>query len=160
MEKKMNDKQKIGLGVLALIIAFGCGYFAKPTKVETVTKTVEVIKQDTSVKQNEKKNKKVTIDKHVNKDGSSDTKTVITDNGSTETNTNTKTEIKKEDSSSTIVKNDIGLTISALAIVNSNDFTGKREYGVHITKRILGNVTIGAMATTDKKVGISVGMGF
>jgi hypothetical protein len=158
--KKMTDKAKLSLIVLGLIISFGCGYFAKPAKIQTVTKTVEVVKEVQVATVDEKKDKKVVIDKKVNKDGTSETTTTITDNGTVSTKTDTTKDSSTSVSSSTVLTNNIGLTISALAEIDLKSISGSKTYGVHVTKRVIGNINVGVIATTDGKLGASVGMDF
>lgn len=147
----ISKKYLIIAGVVILVVGYSTGYFTKPTKVETRTVEVEKIKT-------------------VVKDGGSKTlykKKVIKPDGTIE-----EIEVSKEewDKISTgeadttkkqdiVVKNDIGLNVSAFAISRINDLM-QPEYGIHITKRIVGGVTLGALATTDKKIGVSIGMEF
>ena len=149
---KLDTKKKVILGLLVVGLAFGVGFFAKPAKV--VVETKEVVKTVTVVQEVIKK----VIDK-----------TTITapDGTKTEVEHSVEDSAKNEQTASVSTKdtksettNDVGLTLSALAIVESSDITGHRDYGIHVTKRILGNLNVGIMATTDKKVGVSVGLSF
>jgi len=144
----MNKRNVIIGGLVLLALSFGAGYYATPTKVKTEVK--EVVK---TVKE-EQKTKIVYREKIVYKDGT----TVETETEREDTNTREASESTKIANSETT--KDVGLTLSALAIVDVKDIGGDREYGVHVTKRVFSNVAIGAMATTDKKIGVSVGLTF
>lgn len=145
----MENKRNVIVGALVLIaLSFGAGYFATPTKVKTEVK--EVVK---TVKE-EAKTRIVYKEKIVYKDG-----TVIEREGERE-ESNTKESNESSRTASSVTTKDVGLTLSALAIVDSSNITGDREYGVHVTKRVFSNITVGAMATTDKKIGVSVGLSF
>ena len=149
---KLDTKKKVIIGLVIIAIAFTAGFFAKPAKV--VTQTTEVIKTVTV-----KEEAKVKIVY----------RTVVTapDGTKTETESSREDTNTKENSASESVKtaksevtNDTGLTLSALAIVDSSDITGHRDYGIHVTKRVLGSVNVGVLATLDKKVGVSLGLSF
>lgn len=148
----MNNKTKIGLAVLALTISFGVGRFSKPAKVEIQTK--EVVKTVT-VKE-EAKTKIVYKNRIVYPDGT--IKETETSREDTHSNTETNTDIKKEASS--VTTRDSDLTLQALAIVDIDNVAGKREYGLYAKKRMFGNVSIGVLVTTDKKVGAGIGYEF
>lgn len=147
----MSSKTKI-IGVLILIgLAFGVGYYATPSKVEIQIK--EVVKTVT-VKQ-KGKTKIVYRTRVTSPDGTiTETENERTDTTISE---NTNTETKKEQS--TVTTKDVGLTLSMLAISDIKNLD-KREYGLHATKRVFSNVVVGAMVTTDKKIGVSVGLSF
>jgi len=147
------ENKKVIIGALVLIaLSFGAGYFATPNKIKIETK--EVIKTVT-VKE-EAKVKIVYKTKIVRVDGTVEE----TESSREESNTREKTDTSIVKESSKTTTKDIGLTLSALAIVDSSDIKGDREYGIHVTKRVFSNITVGAMATTDKKLGISLGLTF
>lgn len=159
----MTQQRKIliGLAILALFyVTFEAGRYSKAAKVEIVTKEVikEVIKEVKSV--DVKNNKVVTIHTVKNTDGSITTDTTITDKGTSESHSTTdiSKEVIKELRSTTT--RDSGLSLQALALVPISDLRGDREYGLAVSKRILGNIRVGILGTTDKKIGISVGLDF
>lgn len=145
----MENKRNVIIGAVVLIaLSFGAGYFATPTKVKTEVK--EVVK---TVKE-EAKTRTVYKERIVYKDG-----TVVEREGEKESS-NTKESNESTKTAKTDKTKDTGLTLSALAIVDSSDIKGHRDYGIHVTKRVFSNITVGAMATTDKKIGLSVGLSF
>jgi hypothetical protein len=159
----MTFKQKIyaTLGILVILgLVFEAGRYSKPAKVEIQTKEVikTVIQKD--VTKDEKKNKVVHIIETVKSDGTKTTDTTITDKG--EIDTHTVVDVSKDTtkSSDTIITRDVGLTIQAFATANMSDLSGNRDYGLSVSKRTFGNLRIGVMADTGKKVGITLGLDF
>jgi hypothetical protein len=144
----MTTKTKILLGIVALIISFGIGYFATPTKV--VEK--QVVKTET-VKV-EGKTKIVYRDRIVYPDGT------IRETEEEREETNTREESSSVATNEKSTTKDSGLTLSALAVVSIDDIKGEREYAVHVSKRVLGALNVSAMATTDKKIGVGLGWSF
>lgn len=144
----MLNKQTIIGALVITVLAFGAGYFATPTKIKTEVK--EVVK---TVKE-EAKSKIVYKEKIVYKDGT----TVERESETEQSNTKESNESTKLSNSETT--KDAGLTLAVLGIVDSSDIRGTVTYGLHVQKRVIGNITLGALATTDKKVGLSVGMEF
>lgn len=139
----MTTTNKIIFSVIALGLAYGAGYFTKPAKVVEVVKT-EYVKE-------EAKTRIVYREKVTKPDGT------ITETEQEREDTHSTTEAKT--SSSKVVENRIGLTLQALAYAPYNNLT-QREYGVIISKRVFSNVVIGGMVTTDKKVGLTLGLEF
>ena len=144
----MNKKYYVIGGLVLLALVFEAGRFTKPAEIKIETK--EVVK---TVKE-EAKSKVVYKERIVYKDGT----VVEKETDSEHSNTKENSESTKQASSET--KRDVGLTLSALAIVDSSDIKGHQDYGIHVTKRVFSNVVVGAMATTDKKIGVSLGLTF
>jgi hypothetical protein len=144
----MNRTTKVLIVLALLAVSFGVGYFATPTKVKTeVKEVVKIVKE-------EQKTKIVYREKIVYPDGT----TVEKEQEREDTNTR-----ESSDTTRTAVKEttkDIGLVLSALAIVDSSEISGHRDYGIHVTKRVFSSITVGVMATTDKKIGVSIGLSF
>lgn len=148
------------LALLALLgLTFEAGRYTKPAKVEVVTREVikEVIKQDTT--QNVKKDKVVTIHVVKNVDGSTTSDTTITDKGTVDSHTTVDIVKEATKESSTKITRDSGLTVEALALAKITDFN-EREYGVAVSKRVFGNLRAGVMATTEKRIGVTLGLDF
>lgn len=153
----MNTKIKYGLiGLLLLGIGFGVGKFAAPAKVITKTEFKEKIKVVEVIK--EQKNVVVTTKKTTKKDGT------IIEESKTEDKTvtfqDTKKESKTETSASTITTRDIGLSVHAMVMQDLDNIERKREYGIFVKKRVIGNISVGGLVTDQKTVGLSVGMDF
>lgn len=143
---------------VAVIVGILAGrYLIKPkTEIKTkeVIKYVEVFKE----KKEEKKKTKTVITEKTNKDGSTEKKTEIVEDTDTTviTNKDTKVDTKKE----MVAKTGSGITLAALAIKDANDFGKKMEYGATVTVPVFGNVSVQGLATTDKRIGIGLGITF
>jgi len=148
----MDTKYKILIGLTAIGLSFGVGRFSKPAVVKI--ETVEVIK--TQVVKEAAKEKIVTVEKIVYKDGTVKETTKTEDREDTKESSNT--ESTKVANSETI--RDAGISLNMLAIVDATNIQGNREYGVFVSKRVFSNVSVGVMATTDKKLGLSLGLSF
>jgi len=142
----MGNKRNVIIGALVLIsLSFGAGYFATPSKVKIETKEViKVIKE-------EQKTKVVYREKIVYKDGTSVEREVEREDSNTREASESTRTASKETTKAT------GLTLSALSLF---DTKGERDYGIHVTKRVFSNVVVGAIVTSDKKAGISIGLEF
>lgn len=131
-------------GFLMLIGCFYWGRYTAPTKIEIQTKTIEVEKvqqhQDT-----------VIVEK-VHKDGSKETTTRIV----TDTNKNTT----KASEQNKIVEKKSSLNIYALGGIDVSNPANGFTIGAHISKQLLGPISLGVFGFTNKTAGISVGFNF
>lgn len=144
----MNNKTKGLFAIVALSLSFGLGYFATPSKI----KTKEVVKTET-VKV-EGKTRIVYRDRIIHPDGTIVEKEVEREDS------NTRTETSSNSTSESSVTKDTGLTLGALAITDVKSIGKELEYGVHVSKRVLGALSVNALVTTDKKVGLGLGWSF
>lgn len=142
---KTNDRWQVIAGLIMLIIAFAWGRYSAPTKVETKTITVEVEK--TKVVE-----KKVIVEK-VNPDGSKTTVTTVDTNTETQTDTNTNSTTVKENKKST-------LNVYAMGGLDVTNPANGFIVGAHVSKQLLGPVSIGLFGFTNKTAGVSVGFSF
>ena len=148
----MNNTTKVLIGLSVIGLSFGVGRFSKPAVVKI--ETVEVVK--TLTVKEAAKEKIVIKERIVYKDGTVKETERTEDRDSTKESSNT--ESTKVANSETI--RDAGLTLSAIAIVDATNIQGNREYGIHVSKRVFSNVSVGALVTTDKKIGIGLGLSF
>lgn len=139
----MTLKTKLLIILAAIGIGYGIGYFTKPAKVVEVIKK-EIVKEAATTRI-------VYREKTTRPDGT------ITETESSREDS--RTSERSSESSSKVVTNRVGLNVQALAYAPINSLTD-REFGVIVSKRIIGNITVGAMATTDKKIGLTVGLEF
>lgn len=142
------NKQNIIIAIVALSLSFGLGYFATPNKI--VTK--EVVK--TVVQKEEGKTIVITKEKIVTPDGT------IVEKETSREDSNSKEYTASESTSEKSVTKDVGLTISALSIVDLNNRKGDPEYAVNVSKRVFGAVSVNVQASTQKKIGIGLGWSF
>ena len=148
----MNIKQKALIGLTVVSISFGAGFFAKPAKVKTEIR--EVVK--TVTLKEEAKIKLVYRTVVTSPDGTkTETESSREDTNTKENSSNESTKIASKE-----VTRDIGLSLQALTIVNINDISANREYGLVVKKRVFSNISISALVTTDKKVGLGLGVDF
>jgi regulatory protein YycI of two-component signal transduction system YycFG len=148
MEKIKKNKTIIIVAILILAIGYGIGYFTKPTEVKTVT--VEKVK----IEKQAAETKIVYREKITKPDG-----TVI-EKEQSKTDTVTSENTQSEKSSESVIKNDLGLNLGLLAVAEVNNLAGNREYAVTVSKRVIGNFSVNALATTDKKIGVGIGISF
>lgn len=148
MEKIKQYKIQIIAVVAILAIGYGIGYYSKPTKIETVT--VEKVK----IEKQAAETKIVYREKVTKPDGT------VTEIEKSQTDTKTSENTQLESSRTSITKNDLGLNLGALAVFDSNNLSSNREYAITANKRVLGNFSVNAMVTTDKKVGVGIGISF
>lgn len=144
----MNNSTKVLLSVLVIAVIFTAGRFSKPTKVETkVVTKVETVKV-------EGKTRIVYRDRVISPDGT------ITEKEVEREETSTREESSSVASSEKTIQNDVGLTLSALAVVDVKDISGEREYAIVASKRIIGALNVSVMATSDRKIGAGLGWSF
>ena len=161
----MTTKSKIiGVVVYTLVCVAG-GYYLAPVKVKTEVKTVEVEKKDTNTVQNEKKDSHKTYTKVVivKPDGTKQTTTTVTDDKIATQKTDTTQTIdiaKSSDQTKEVTKSSSRLNLSALAGVNVSNPANGLLYGVHVSKDILGPISIGLFGLSNGNMGCSVGITF
>ncbi len=128
----MNNVTKLGIVAVALVASFLYGKSQAPTKVNTV----EVVKEIRDIE---------IVKQEVTKpDGSKVVTTTTKDK--TKLDTRNETKINKPN-----------WKVSGLVGLNTDR---KTVYGATIDRRIVGNVFVGAWATTEKTGGISIGLEF
>lgn len=131
----------------ALVLTFILGRYS--VKNEVITKTVEV--QTHENKQTEKHTETTTTK---TPDGTQITKTV-TDT----TTTSQKDKSKEIDTKKVIEAIEPKVNVNVLMGYNRNNLH-ELIIGAHVSKQLLGPVSFGVWATTEKSFGVSVGLGF
>jgi hypothetical protein len=150
----MLDTIQKTLGVLAMGILIGHFAIPKPVQIK------ETVRIEQSVQQNkdQKKDKNVKIIEITSPDGTKKKETTIGETTTTKTETNTNTNITD---TKTIIKGSktfVGLI--AISELNKNILTKSPEYGITITKSLIGDISLNGLLTTDKRIGIGVSLGF
>lgn len=138
-----KNKEAVG-GIIVIVIAFYCGRLSSPEKIKTEFKTVEVEKVVTKVERKVIKVKE-------NADGSKDTVIVVDSNTNEESRGKSTVETKE-------VINAKRTNVSLL-IGGAYPISGP-YYGVSAQRSILGPLTVGAWAITNRTAGLSVGLNF
>lgn len=128
------NKSYIFIGSLALLVAFGFGYFFAPNKIKEVEKIVEVVKVEHSTTVIREK-----------PDGTKETTIVVDTDTRTDTIENTREE--------TISKSKTNLSV----------LIGTENYGISALHTFLGPLTFGGFAISSKtfndlKYGVSIGI--
>lgn len=144
----MTTINKIILAIIALAISFGIGYYATPTKIKTET----VVKIET-VKV-EGKTRVVYRDKITKPDGTIVEKEVEREDSNSTEGTKSVAESK------TVTEKDTGLTLGVLGIINVGSPQDGVKYGVSVSKRVLGAVTVHGLVTDGKEIGAGIGWSF
>lgn len=162
-----TNKAKL-IAILTIVIIFGAGYWAMPTKVVTKVETKEIIKEvvknDKKTTKEEKKDKNIIVIETTYPDGTKKKETRIIDKGIISVDVSEKfqkeLEVYKQKFEEKIKENNgSGLYIGAMAYTNLENF-GKPELGAIVTKRVYGAITAGAFILQNRTTGITLGVSF
>lgn len=165
----MNTKTKIAVALVALIGAFGAGWYMTPTKtvIKTETKIVEKIveKEKESVDKTKKNDKVVIVVETVYPDGRRVKETKIVDKGSIVVNIDKERDSTKDSTTETTTEKTVeraqaSLSVSALAAKDVTNLTGAPAFGAYVSKRVLGPFTVGAFGLSSGTIGVSLGVLF
>lgn len=144
----MKIQYKILIGLAALAVSFGIGYYATPTKIQ---ETVKVEYKDSKV---EVKTKIVYRDKITKPDGTIIEKEVEKEDTNTREESESKIETEK------IAVKDSGIVLGVLGIIDVDKPTDGIKYGISASKRVLGAVTVHGLVTNKLELGVGVGWTF
>lgn len=146
-------KNNIIIGIICLAVGAALGVSLKPAKV--VTKT-EVVEKVVTLKE-EAKTKVVRVVETVGVDGS---KTTITDSREESQSKEAKSEAK-DSKSEKVVSNDTGIRLDALVEVdNINATIPKTNYGLMLSRKMAGPISLGVFGFKQGSLGISLGLQF
>lgn len=161
----MQIKYKILIITVSLTAAFAGGRLSTPVKIKTVIQTVEVEKKqsNTDTDSNQDKHKETVVKEVVKPDGEKETTTTTTEDTTLHKNTNTsttdQTDISQTQSKEIIKDSNSKVTISGLVGVNALNVSKGLDFGVSISKPILGPIAIGLFGLKSGTVGFSLGIG-
>lgn len=145
----MGMKSYIYTGA-AVILAFLAGKYLFPPKAEikevTKTVTVEKIVERRNIVKSTRTTEKP--------DGSKVTEVTERDTSVIVDNSSSQSERKTE------VKGSAKITLGLLAIKSVDNFARPFEYGATISVPVVGNIKAMGLVTTDKKVGVGLGLDF
>jgi hypothetical protein len=157
----MSTKTIIIVFVVAVACAFASGRLLAPVKV--VTKVVEVEKKVETTATQKDEHKETTVVETQRPDGTKQTTTKIVEDASTHAKT-AETDQTNKSSVSEVTRDSSSLSISLLAgaplTLNGGLGVGLPAYGVHVSKRILGPISVGAFGFSNGLAGVSVGLSF
>ena len=143
------------LGVIAFAISFMAGRFSKPAEIIAEYKDKEVIVY--KEKKEERKNVTTTKRKVTSPDSTTTEEETTTDRSITDTSSEGSS--SRETSSKTTTTRTSGLHISALVLAQDAKIN-EYEFGIAVSKRVLGNISIGVIATEKSQIGLTVGLEF
>lgn len=139
-----------------MLAAFAFGRFTGPEKVRTVTLEVEKKTEQTDTDKNRhKKTISITL---ILPDGTKKTTTTTTDDTEEKTKERSTDDISKT-SEKEVIRGAAKVTVSALAAINLTK-GGTPDYGLAVSKPILGPITIGAFGFQSGAAGLSLGLTF
>lgn len=147
----MTYLNKFTLIALALGLLIGRFVLQSKTTVIEKIKTVEVEKKVFI----ENKNKKEVKKEIVRPDGTKETTTEIVENSTSESTTDRKLVAESQK-----ITKGSGVTLGLLAIKDVADFSTNLQYGLTVSAPIYGSLKIQALGTTDKRVGLGLGIDF
>lgn len=153
----MDTKQKATIALIAIVAAFAFGRFSAPEKIKIETKIVEV-ERKTSESETDR-HKESTTTEVTRPDGTKEKTTTTTEDTNRKSastdDTNKNTEITKE-----VTKSGSPVTIQALAAVNVTSLAAPIDYGMSISRPLLGPITVGIFGFSSGKVGFGIGLTF
>ncbi len=148
------------IAFLAALTLFAAGRNTAPTKVKIETKVVEVEKKSEKTNTDKAKHKETTTVVVKNKDGSTTTTTKVVEDDKDKSKTTEHDDTSISQSTSKEITKGQGVTISVMAGMTLNSLTTPPDFGVSITKPVLGPLTLGIFAFRSGLVGSSVGLTF
>jgi cytoskeletal protein RodZ len=152
----MDTIQKT-LGMLAVGILIG--HFALPKEKDIQIKEVIKYERNTQENKDQKKDKNVTIIETTSPDGTKKKETKIGETTTTTTETSTTTKVT-DDKSTSIKGSKTSIGLIAISELNKNILTKSPEYGITISRSLIGSISLNGLLTTDKRIGIGVSLGF
>lgn len=165
----METKYKVILTIVAVATVFAIGRYTAPEKIRIEKQIIEVEKktENKNTDKNQDKHTKTIIVEVTKPDGTKETTTTITDDTKTDTKTNvTRTDDtnKSEIDIKEVIRNHSVVTINALTgtsfSISPTPTMGPAIFGAHITKSILGPITVGGWGLSNGTGGVSVGLTF
>jgi hypothetical protein len=162
----MSTKVKIIVSVVIVAVSFAAGRFSTPEKTKIVTQTVEVEKKsDKTVTDSDVQvHRVVTRTKTIQPNGAQQITTTVTEDKGSDTKkavTQDVTDDKNSTQTKETVRGDSKVTISVLGGVNvTNPSSSGMNYGLSVTKPVLGPITLGAWGLNSGVCGLSVGLTF
>lgn len=161
----METKTKVIIATASLATAFAVGRYTVPTKIVTETKVVEVEKKVEVVKETKDKDKRKKTKKVIKIAPNGEkiiTEVTVEDTKTTKSKDSSVTDEKSKasDSKTTQEKSNSPTTISILAGKKITDGLDPILFGAHVSKPVLGPVSIGVWGLSNMTFGLSVGLSF
>lgn len=152
----MQTRYKVILCIIVVLTSFAFGRYSTPVIVKT--ERVEVEKKTETSTDDLNRHKETTTKEVVKPDGSKETTTTTTEDTSRRKDKKDTEDTQKSDKTETVKSKDV-VTLSALAMVSVTNPTGI-DYGLHVSKPMIGPIVVGIFGFTDGRVGVSLGLQF
>ena len=144
---------------LLLLTAYGFGRWSAPEKVKIQEKLVYVEKKTENTQTDRDKHKKQVTTIVTHKDGTTTTTTTTVEDTKTDRKTAETDTINVDKSKTTEITRGAKTTVSLLAGTNISSPLGI-DYGIAVSKPILGPITIGVFGFRSGLFGASAGLTF
>lgn len=148
------------LALIVLVAAYGLGWYTTPAKVVVKTEIQYVEKKTEQSEAERDKHKVTTIVVVKHKDGTTETTTKVVEDSKTDKKVASTDDINSTTKTSKEVTRGSLITVSALAGVNTSNLLGGVDFGMSVTKPILGPLTVGIFGFRSGLIGSSVGFSF
>lgn len=156
----IENKYKIAIGLVLLLVAYAFGRYTTPERVVTKVETHEVIKWKERIVKEKQNDKDIVIVEIKLPDGTIRKETHIIDKGRVVID-KSKEGSDTKDSSTTTVTTYNKPQWKAAGLLGIADYSlDNRVYGLEVERRILGPIFLGVWGMTSKEVGLSVGLEF
>lgn len=146
--------------LISALAVFAFGRYSAPDKVKIETKYVEVEKKSEKTDTDRDKHKETTTTVVKAKDGSTTTTTKVVEDTKTDRKTSEHDDTSVSQSTSKEITKGSKVTVSALAGINLSDLTGGPDFGMSVSRPILGPITVGVFGFKSGVVGSSLGLTF
>ncbi len=157
----MENKTKIIIVSVALLVAFAFGRYSAPEHVKIETKIVEIEKKVVDTDTLRDRHREVVIKEIVKPDGTKEKVTTTVEDSNTSRKTRTEEETSRTENRSEEITRGSKVTLAAL-IGSPLRLNSSFEpiYGGIISKPILGPITVGVWGMSNKTAGFALGLTF
>lgn len=152
----MNPRLKVLLSILIILTAYAFGRWSSPEKVRIETHTVEVEKKTNEKISKDHKITKIIVKTHL--DGTKTTTTTIADDRSTDDKSSDDLH-STIDTTKEITNSSSKTTVQALVEVSLTK-AALPDYGMGISRPVLGPITVGVFGFKSGIVGGGIGLTF
>lgn len=142
----------------ALVAGVLVGRYVLAPKTRVETKEIIKYVETKEEKKNEKKKRKVVVTETTRPDGTKESSSTTEEEDVIVTDTTTRKDFQSDKSSKKITGSD--LSISLIAIRDIPQPQKPISYGVVMSVPVVGNLNVTGMVTSDKQVGLGVGISF
>lgn len=157
----MENKTKIIIASVALLIAFAFGRYSAPEHVKIETKIVEIEKKVVDTDTLRDKHREIVVKEVVRPDGTKEKVTTTVEDSNTSRKTRTEEETSRTEEKLEEITRGSKVTLAALVGAPlSLSSPATPIYGGLIYKPILGPIGVGAWGFSNATFGASIGLSF